>query len=149
MLFDLCLLLILHLNVCVFYLIFIKKPMSYIMRLVYFYALISLLLILYGFKHYSMLVVLFLYVAAILLNFLFICKILHAFEVEYNYKFKNTTSNKTFLVLLWEHRTLFLCTSINNLLCFLTDEDLDSIILYNHEFIHFICLNYKNFTMLH
>jgi NADH:ubiquinone oxidoreductase subunit 6 (subunit J) len=133
---NLCLLIILNINLCSFYLIFIKNPMFCIMWLVYFYILMSLFLLLFGFEYYSMLVVL-LYVGAIAVIFLFICMMLHVFEVEYDYEFKNVNYNNFFFS-LWEYKNLFFYFIINNFLWFLFDEDFDILIyLDNFEFIYF------------
>lgn len=133
---NLVLLILLNINICSFYLIFVKNPMFCIMWLVYFYILISFLILLFGFEYYSMLVVM-LYIGAIAVIFLFICMMLHVFEVEYDYELPTLHFNK-YINIFWDYKNIFIYFLLNNFLWFTIDEDYDLIISLDHyEFILF------------
>jgi NADH:ubiquinone oxidoreductase subunit 6 (subunit J) len=123
--------LLINLNICSFYLIFVKNPMFCIMWLVYFYILISFLILLFGFEYYSMLVVM-LYVGAIAVIFLFICMMLHIFEVEYDYAFSFFSLTSPYFNFFFNYKIIFFYFLINNFIWFSIDEDYDLVLSLDH-----------------
>lgn len=143
---NLILFLILNINICSFYLIFVKNPMFCIMWLVYFYILMSFLILLFGFEYYSMLVVM-LYIGAIAVIFLFICMMLHIFEVEYDYAFSFFTLGTSYFHFFFNYKTIFFYFLVNNFLWSFIDEDYD--LLMSLDYYDFLLFTWNSsFTRL-